>query len=1129
MALQFVLGGSGSGKSEYVKNLAIKLATEDRRNNVLMIVPDQFTMQTQWQMANSHPDGGIINIDVLSFSRLPRKVFEEVGQPKRMLLDDTGKCLLIKRGASKVKDKLHVLSKGMDNSGWSSEVKSVISEFMQYNVKPADIDKYIEECKSDLLKKKLQDLKLIYKVFLEECEEKYITREEILDMFVERLPLSKKIEKSVVIFDGFTGFTPIQIKAIAAILKKAKDVIITLPFDNDILEDPFDYSDEEKRDFCLFDLTKKNIKDLRKASKDAGVEVKDAVRLTEDYRHKNNPEIQHIEKYLFRKKQEKITPSGALTINKCGDIENECHILCEALINEIKKNSYKYSEMAIICTDMEKYKKPLAKYLDRYNIPYYMDENRSVVNNPLVKYILSVTEILRNKFKIEDVLKMLRTGIAPFTDEEIDKLENYVYARGIKGISKWKNDFIHESREMFDNKETLDEINALRKRFISIFEEITEDGDKKKKLSVWIKQIYHILENTKACDKMLSLSEELKNNGLTVQSMEYAGVYNKVIEVFDSLTDLMGDEDYTIKDLSDILKVGFSEIRLGVLPQRVDSLLVGDMQRTRLKEIKALFIVGVNDGNIPKSGATGGILSVPDKEELKGAKCYLAPTSDELAFIEQLYIYLTLTKPTEKLYLSYATIGGKGDSLIPSYLIDLVTKMFEGFEEGKPSVKTPQLNIADIKEETARLLGRYISGLTKYNDEEENLLFNNIGIIRGTENGKEWCEKVIENTFREYNAVPLEKETARALYGELLSVSISTLEKFACCRYAHFALYGLKLSEREEYGFEIVDMGTVSHNVLEKVGIELKNNGLDFSTEDIEMLEREIDSAVELISNDYKGDLLQSDEKTKYYAKQLSRIMKRTVKTLGYQLSKGKFKPAMYEAGFEKMYGEDDSRICLRGKIDRADTYEDESGNEYVKILDYKSSVKTIDPKSIEEGLSLQLAIYMKNAVEMLQERHPDKKVLPAAMLYYAIDDPFVEKTEKVEEEILKALIPNGAIVRDEKILTSLDESLKEKGSRSLAIKASRKVDNDFGKSNNLYSEDEFNGLLEKAENKAIELSKDIISGSVDVNPYQDKDRNACKYCAIKGYCGFDQKIKGYEYRLLEDDDSDDSDANADS
>ena len=356
MALQFVLGGSGSGKSEYVKNLAIRLATEDRRNSVLMIVPDQFTMQTQWAMANSHPDGGIINIDVLSFSRLPRKVFEEVGQPKRMLLDDTGKCLLIKRGASKIKDKLHVLSKGMDNSGWSSEVKSVISEFMQYNVKPADIDKYIEECKSDLLKKKLQDLKLIYEVFLKECEEKYITREEILDMFVERLPLSKKIEKSVVIFDGFTGFTPIQIKAIAAILKKAKDVIITLPFDNDILEDPFDYSDEEKRDFCLFDLTKKNIKDLRKASKDAGIEVKDVVRLTEDFRHKNNPEIQHIEKYLFRKKQEKITPSGALTINKCGDIENECHILCEALINEIKKNSYKYSEMAIICTDMEKYK-----------------------------------------------------------------------------------------------------------------------------------------------------------------------------------------------------------------------------------------------------------------------------------------------------------------------------------------------------------------------------------------------------------------------------------------------------------------------------------------------------------------------------------------------------------------------------------------------------------------------------------------------------------------------------------------------------------------------------------------------------------------------------------------------------
>ena len=1120
MSLQFILGGSGSGKSEYVQNLAIKIALEDRSNNVLMVVPDQFTMQTQWQMALRHPDGGIINIDVLSFSRLPRRVFEEVGQPKRMLLDDTGKCLLIKRGATKVKDKLHVLSKGMDNAGWSGEVKSVLSEFMQYNVKPDDLDRVIGDCSSDLLKRKLEDLKLLYEVFLKECEEKYITREEILDLFIERLPLSKKIEKSIVIFDGFTGFTPIQIKAVVAILKKAKDVIITLPFDNDLSENPFGFSDEEN-DFCLFDLTKRNIRDLLIACQDEGIEVLKEVRLTEDYRHKDNPELAHIEKYLFRKKHEKIKAGGAVTINKCGDIENECHNLCEALIKEIKEKNYRYSDMALICADMEKYKKPLAKYLDRYNIPYYMDENRSVINNPLVKYILSITDIIRNNFKVEDVLKMLRTGIAPFSDEEIDVLENYVYARGIKGINKWKNEFVYLSQEQRDNGEKLDEINALRERFISIFEDITKDGLKKKKLSAWIEELFNILEKTEVSERLSSLSEELQSKGLIVEAKEYEGVYNKVIEVFDCLTDLMGDEDYKVKELSDILKVGFSEIRVGVLPQKVDSLLVGDMQRTRLKETKALFIVGVNDGNIPKSGASGGLLSVPDKEELKNADCYLSPTSDELAFIEQLYIYLTLTKPTDKLYLSFATIGGKGDSLIPSYLIDTVIKMFEGLKDENVSEARPQINIADYKEEAARLLGRYISGLTKDSDEEDRL-FDTIAKIRATENGKEWCEKVIENTFKEYIPTPLERETAKALYSDLLRVSVSTLEQFARCRFAHFAIYGLGLSEREEYGLENVDMGNMSHDVLEKVGEALKDKGLDFSTNETEMLEREIDLAVERIANEYNGDILQSDEKTKYYSKQLARIMKRTAKTLGYQLSKGRFKPEMYEEFFERHYSigslpSDIKGVSLLGRIDRADIYEDKAGNEYVKIMDYKSSAKSIDPKSIEEGLSLQLAIYMRNAIAILQERHPDKKVLPAAMLYYEIKDPFVESRENVEEEILKDSLPNGAIVREEEILTSLDNSLLEAGAKSLAIRASRKKDNDFGKSNNLYTAEEFETLLKNAEDKAIELSKDILLGSIDINPYEEKNKNACQYCSLKGVCGFDTKIKGYAFRNLED------------
>lgn len=1124
MALRFVFGGSGSGKSEYVKNLAIELAIKDRANTVLMIVPDQFTMQTQWAMANSHPDGGIINIDVLSFSRLPRKVFEEVGQPKRIMLDDTGKCLLIKRGALKVKDNLHVLSRGMENAGWSGEVKSVISEFMQYDISAEKLDEIKEKCESSALKLKLSDLKLLYEAFLKECEGRYLTGEGLLDLFVERLPLSKKMTYSTVIFDGFTGFTPIQIKAIGSILNIAKDVIITFPFDNDTNADPY-VIDESN---YLFDLTKRNVKDILKICETYGINVLKEVRLTTDYRHQNSTELAFLEKNIFRKGNGRCTNNGTVSINACADVDSECHLFCEALINEIKQKNYRYRDMAVICADMEKYRKPLAKYLERYHIPYYMDANRNINNNPLVKFILSITEILKNNFKQDDVLKLLRTGIAPFEDEEIDSLENYIHARGIKGANRWKNEFLYLSKEQKDNKENLEEMNALRTRFMGMFEEITRNGTRARKLSVWIEQIYNILETAEVDEKLEEISARLKENEMNAEAMEYEGIYNKVIELFDALNDLMGDENFTVKEFNDILKVGFSEIRIGVLPQSVDSLLVGDMQRTRLKETKALFILGVNDGNIPKTGNSGGLLSVPDKEELKKAECRLAPTSDELAFIEQLYIYLNLTKPTERLYLSYAGIGTNGESLLPSYLIEVLTNMFEGLKVSDLTKRRPRLFIQDIKEEAGRLLGLYVTGLLER--DKEDLLFEDLGIIRGTENGKEWCEKVINNSFKEYSPVPIESETAKELYGSLLMVSVSTLEQFAKCRYAYFVKDGLKLEEREEYGLESVDMGNLSHDVLEKVGAKLKESGQDFSNADQEMMEREIDLAIEKLVNDYKGDLLTSDEKTKYYAVQLSRIMKRTVKTLGYQLSKGSYRPEMLEEKFRKKY--DSHNVVLEGRIDRTDVYDDETGNEYVKVIDYKSSEHKINREALEEGLSIQLAIYMKNAVEILKERYPDKNVLPAAMLYYAIDDPFAKKgKENPEEEIIKALRPTGAVINDDIILGSLDPVLLNAKGKSDVVRVTKKADNTPDEYSITYSEEEFVSMLDKAEGKALELSDDILAGSIDVNPVKEKKKTACEYCPLKGACGFDEKIKGYEFRTVgkdsgeaEDDDEDEED-----
>ncbi|MBP5564724.1 MAG: PD-(D/E)XK nuclease family protein, partial [Lachnospiraceae bacterium] len=516
-----------------------------------------------------------------------------------------------------------------------------------------------------------------------------------------------------------------------------------------------------------------------------------------------------------------------------------------------------------------------------------------------------------------------------------------------------------------------------------------------------------------------------------------------------------------------------------------------------------------------------GLLSVPDKEELKRAECVLSPTSYELAFIEQLYIYLNLTKPTDRLYLSFASVGSKGDSLIPSYLIDVLKNMYEGLVIRNACDYRPRIFIEDIKQEMGRLLGSYVSGLLDEKMEEK--LFDDIAILRSIEGGEEWCRRIIDNSFKEYVATPLEKETAGSLYEELLKVSVSTLEQFAGCSYAYFVMSGLELKEREVYGLESVDMGNLAHDVLERVGEKLKNDSLDFSTADIDFMDAEIDRAIEHLGEEYNGDLLRSDEKTKYYAKQLSRIMKRTVRTLGFQLSKGKFKPEMYEMRFKKIYDLDEtSKVMLKGRIDRADIYEDESGNKYVKIIDYKSSKRNLDLLMMSEGLSLQLAVYMKEAIENIRKKYPDKNVLPAAMLYYAIDDPFVTSSGDVESEIRKQLRPNGAIVNDDKVLGSLDESLLDAGTKSEVVRVTKKKDNTPDSYSQVYSTEEFNRLLDSAEEKSLELSKEILSGNIEIAPFKKGNKTACDYCSLKGYCGFDKKIKGYAYRVIGEESEDD-------
>lgn len=1113
MALQFWFGASGAGKSRCVGEEIINEAIKNPDINYFMIVPDQFTMQTQKQMVKMHPDGGILNIDVLSFTRLAHRVFEEVGKDSRLVLDDTGKCLLLRKIAGREKEKIPVLAAGLKSPGYIQEVKAILSEFMQYGLKPEDVKELAGFAQSKRpLFLKLQDLSYLYEAFLKECEEKFITKEETLDLLCERLPLAYSMKNSVVVFDGFTGFTPIQNKVIAELLHQAKDVYVTLTIDHRY--SPYKIEGEE----FLFHLTRQTVLRLQKIAQEQGIPFKEDVVLSDIpvKRFINNPTLAHLERNLFRERGliYGAAPEG-LKIVKTANIRQECRMMCADMFELIEKKGYRYRDIAVVTGDMSKYEAPLRQQFEKYGIPYFMDTTKSMLANPFVSFLRNALAILQYDFRYQDVFRFLRTGFVDFLPEEIDKLENYVRARGIRGFTMWNTPFIHPHKEIKRNGEELERLNILRERFVFLFQVLQEETQEKS-LSAkrWCELLYYFCSAQELQQKLEAYAIFFEEKDDLSTAVEYRQIYRFIMDLLDQIANLLGEEELTLQEFIDILDAGYAEIRVRSLPQGIDLLLVGDIQRTRLKEIKALFFLGVNEGNIPQSAVKGGLISDMEREFLMTSGKELAPTPASQMFMERMYLYMNLTKPSEYLYLSYASMEDDGSTLRPAYLIPEINKLYPKLQTDLGKKESPVLSVKDAKERMAALLCEYATGTMPEN--RQNEMYALYGDLLAREECVSWLRELTEAAFLSYHPKDLEKKLAEELYGKIMECSISSLERFASCHYAHFLSFGLRLASREEYGFESMDMGNVMHDILQSFGGMLEEKGFEWTEVSEEVIVNFVEEATKEISGTYGGAILQDSAKNRYFVMQLKRIVLRTIRTLQKQLRHGTFKPYAFEKDFRRVYdidykGQNDAQLLLKGRIDRIDTcLQDEEV--FVKVVDYKSGSRKFDINTLYYGIALQLAVYLGQAVKNLQSVYPDKKIVPAAMLYYRAVDPILN-TDKVlteeesENEILKELNNTGAVSARAGIVDALDEEFKGK---SLVIPVSKKGE-EIVLSDSVFDPALLNRMLDFAQDKVMELANEIIQGKIDIRPVEIKKSNACEYCDYKNVCGYDSKIKGYE------------------
>ncbi len=1118
MSLQFILGGAGSGKSYVLNHQIVREAAGHPEETYILIVPEQFTMETQKALVDAHPGHSILNIDIVSFERLAFRVFEELSCAPQTILDDTGKSMLLRKACAGIEKKLEIYGRHLNRPGFIEELKSMMSEFGQYRIGEEELERLEEQTKSrPLLHSKLKDLRLLFGAFRAAMGEGMITAEELLPVLCRVLPRSRKIRGSVIALDGFTGFTPAQYEVLELLLRYGKRMIVSVTVDPGA--EPY----REGRSSDLFALSRKTIAALERLAGEARTDREQDICLSPERppRFARSGELAFLSEQLLRR-------SGRSWEEEPRDIhlyaeenpETECLALVQKIAWLVREKHYRYRDVAVVCGDLEGYRPVLEQAMDEAGIPCFLDDKRSLLTNPLVEYMRAALEIVEKDFPYESMFRYLKSGFSDIPEDVLFEMENYVLALGIRGHRRWSEPWerVYRGGEHVNLKLLNEAREKIAAPLLALRDVFRTKGVTVRQMT---EALFHWMDGQNAEETLRQMAKQFQEAGEYSLAKEYDQAYGQLLELFDRIVGLLGDEVMSVKTYHDVLDAGCREIRVGVIPAALDRVSVGDMERSRFGAVRALFFIGVNDGNVPRPGRQGGLLSEMDREELK-PYVSLTPTRQESSLIDQFYFYLTVTKPSDALYISYSMSDEMGEGKSPSSYLSSLYRIFPALQ--------PVTGEQTVKEEGAvsvRMALRLLAeGMDEYREGRESEAWRRLyGCLYEKEENRAVLRRMADMAFAVYGGDCISRAAARALYGEPLKGSVTRLERYAVCAYAQFLSYGLELTRRKEFEFAALDMGNVFHKGLELCFRKAEESGISLADLDEGKRKGLVEDAMAQAAESLGNNVLKSSARNEYLFHRMGRIMEKTVWALGEQLKAGRFEPVAFELTFSPGENEamrislaGEGQMQLKGKIDRVDLYEDED-HVYVKIIDYKSGGMDFDLTGVYYGLQLQLVVYLDAVMRREQRKHPDKEIVPAGMFYYQIQDPILERDaagSDPEDAVLSALRPKG-IFNGEDQVTALFQKETPRDGASRWIPAVMKDGKPVRGKSSQASREQFAHMRNFVIRRMQEFGTAIARGDISARPYKRKDQTGCDYCEFRSVCGFDRKLPGYEYRRLKE------------
>lgn len=1117
------------------------------RRRVLLLVPDQFTLQAERNAFAYLCADGLMDLEIMSPSRLGFKVLSEVGGSRRIPVDKYGRHMLLAKILSEENEKLEAFRGFHQKSYFIGMANDLISEMKQFNASPESLVKILQETdETSILHRKLKDIHRIYEKYEQLIDGKFLDTEDYLDLFTERVGQSSLVADSIFWISGFDYFTPKTLKLIEQLMRTAIEVNIVLTADcssgNGGCSRPSD-----SRDSDLFDLTRGIMERLKAIADRNGIAWNEApiadtyqTHLGTGSRDKTGSLV-HLERELYAQPYRRTNADESITLCQAANFYAEAETAAAAIIHLIRENRLRYRDILVICNDMDTRASVIKRVFADYGITAFLDTKRDILHHPTVEFINALIDITAKGWQYDDVFRMLKTDLTPVPMEDCEDLENYAVKYRIRG-SRWKNEFTYGLQT--EGEEELRRINTIRAQVYDYIAAFEEGFSKKKTVRERTEAIYSFLtEKARLPERISALIDYLTERDQFEYAEEASQIWGVIIGILDQLVELIGDEEMSAEEYGMILKSGFESVEIGLLPPTIDQIIVGTMQRTRAGNIKALIVLGANDGLLPAAAASESLLNEDEKTMLYQRGIEICKIDDLRSKEEKLAIYKNLSKPSRYLWIGCSASDLEGKESKPSILFEKIRKIYTDLpltkdilnrEDPMLLVETPGSTLRHMTEafresmDGSPLGKEWLAAFQWYEGQDpdrlrpvrEGLLFTN---------KQEKIKK--EFTDRLYRRDPSLE----------LSLSPSRLERFSRCPFSHFINYGLKPDERRIFEIAGREIGDVYHQCFMKLSERLSAPGLEItdpqspwmnvSREECQHL---IDGFIEEAAREYREGVLLQGEEERYRGSRMKRVCGDAAWALVEHVQTGRIQKVFFESEFGRAVGKQfppvevrvgEETVYIEGKIDRVDILRGGDGDEnrYVKIIDYKSGRERFDTDEARGGWRLQLMLYLRAAMGPAPFGETSGNPFrPAGVFYFEIAEPQIDitdaaeedYTEKVRSERKKSFKLDGIVLDDQSIIESIAGEFSG-FSDILPVRRTKEGLYAGTTDRKLLKEEDFAELLDAVNGKVGDLCRELSEGSVDIRPKKVRDESACRYCRYKSICCFDLSFEGCSYEVV--------------